>query len=270
MGILAQRYLAVFQHRALRALLCLEDRASARLRRIAILVGILVDWCVGSQTGWHMKTIVLASRKGGAGKTTLTCHLAVEAERAGYGPVAIIDTDEMAGLSKWWDRRKADTPVLARPEPTLAAALDVMRSAGARLVFVDTPPAATSGIAAALAAADMVLVPVQATPDDIDAIPTTIAMVERAGKPMAFAINRVKPRVKLTSDAAITLSQWGTVAPREAWIWDRTDYAGAKLLGLTAPEMEADGRAAAEVAALWNYLVTRMGVARAQARSAVA
>ena len=48
-----------------------------------------------------MRTIILASRKGGAGKTTLTCHLAVEAERRGHGPVGIIDTDDMAGLAKW-------------------------------------------------------------------------------------------------------------------------------------------------------------------------
>ena len=55
-----------------------------------------------------MRTITLASRKGGAGKTTLTCHLAVEAERQGHGPVGIIDTDEMAGLAKWWDVRVAE------------------------------------------------------------------------------------------------------------------------------------------------------------------
>jgi chromosome partitioning protein len=47
-----------------------------------------------------MQIITMASRKGGAGKTTLTCHLAVEAEQCGNGPVAIIDTDDMAGLTK--------------------------------------------------------------------------------------------------------------------------------------------------------------------------
>jgi chromosome partitioning protein len=40
-----------------------------------------------------MQTIVLASQKGGAGKTTTARHLAVEAERQGEGPVALIDTD---------------------------------------------------------------------------------------------------------------------------------------------------------------------------------
>src|ERR1700747_3383553 len=108
-----------------------------------------------------MHTIVLASRKGGAGKTTVTCHLAVEAERQGHGPVAVIDTDEMAGLAKWWDVRQAETPILARPEPDTKAALVVLKQRAPRLAFVDTPPAISPGIASAIRLADLVLVPVQ-------------------------------------------------------------------------------------------------------------
>ena len=40
-----------------------------------------------------MQTIVVNSQKGGSGKTTLCAHLAVQAERAGDGPVYLIDTD---------------------------------------------------------------------------------------------------------------------------------------------------------------------------------
>jgi len=39
-----------------------------------------------------MKTIVIASQKGGSGKTMLAAHLAVEAERAG-DTAWLIDTD---------------------------------------------------------------------------------------------------------------------------------------------------------------------------------
>jgi chromosome partitioning protein len=44
-----------------------------------------------------MHVMALASRKGGAGKTTLASHLAVAAEAAGVGPVAAIDTNPQCG-----------------------------------------------------------------------------------------------------------------------------------------------------------------------------
>ena len=46
-----------------------------------------------------MHVIAIASQKGGSGKTTLAGHLAVEAERRGLGPVALIDTDPQGSLA---------------------------------------------------------------------------------------------------------------------------------------------------------------------------
>jgi chromosome partitioning protein len=48
-----------------------------------------------------MRIIVVASQKGGSGKTTISGHLAVEAERNGHGPVAVIDTDPQGSLAHW-------------------------------------------------------------------------------------------------------------------------------------------------------------------------
>src|SRR4051794_39515401 len=70
------------------------------------LASLLASW-----QGGNMQTIVVASQKGGAGKTTTARHLAVEAERQGEGPVALIDVDPQGGLARWWNRREAETPV---------------------------------------------------------------------------------------------------------------------------------------------------------------
>ena len=59
-----------------------------------------------------MKVIAVTSQKGGTGKTTLSGHLAVQAERAGHGPIALVDTDPQGSLTQWWNARKADTPAL--------------------------------------------------------------------------------------------------------------------------------------------------------------
>ena len=72
-----------------------------------------------------MKTIVIASQKGGSGKTMLAAHLAVEAERA--GDTWLIDTDRQATLSLWHERRKADTPsALMSHSPALRTAWQLL------------------------------------------------------------------------------------------------------------------------------------------------
>ncbi len=205
-----------------------------------------------------MFACVLASRKGGAGKTTLASHLAVEAVRAGYGPVAIIDLDPMGGLSGWWDARKADTPALARVETTLTNTFDALHAGGFQTVFVDTPPSVGAEVAEAIAVANLVVVPCKPSPDDLRAVSRTVEAIGRSGKSMIFVINMVKPRTRLTAEAAVALSQHGTLAP--TFIFDRTDYAAAKADGLTAQEMEPSGKAAQEMRELWGYIATRAGL----------
>ena len=202
-----------------------------------------------------MRVIVLASRKGGVGKTTLACNLAVEAERVGAGPVGVVDTDPMAGLAGWWDaRRHADAPALARPEPSLVAALAALRKQGCRTAIVDTPPSAGAEVAATIRFADLVLVPVQPSPDDLRAVGVTVELVERQRKPLCFILNRCKPRVRLTGEAAIALSQHGTVAPVQ--VADRAAYAASKIDGHSAAELS--GAAAEEMDALWHYVAKRL------------
>jgi len=74
-------------------------------------------------------------------------------------------------------------------------------------------------------------------------------------KPLAFIINRVKPRVRLTVQAYEALAPHGVIGPL---LYDRTDYAAAMNDGLTAPELDARSAAPAEVAALWSYVASRL------------
>ena len=43
-----------------------------------------------------MRVLAMASQKGGSGKTTLSGHLAVQAQLSGAGPVCLIDIDPLA------------------------------------------------------------------------------------------------------------------------------------------------------------------------------
>ena len=95
-----------------------------------------------------MKILVLAAQKGGAGKTTLATNIAVEAERMGDGPVALIDTDPQGSLAEWAEEREAATPILAQcSSHKLSQQIKEMREAGAKLMVIDTPPAIKAAIA---------------------------------------------------------------------------------------------------------------------------
>lgn len=73
-----------------------------------------------------MHIVVINSQKGGSGKTMLAKHLSVEAERAGDGPMYLIDTDPQGSLTAWHAKREADAPTrvefpFARRNPLCAS-----------------------------------------------------------------------------------------------------------------------------------------------------
>ena len=61
-----------------------------------------------------VRVLALASQKGGSGKTTLSGHLAVQAQRSGAGPVVLIDIDPQGSLADWWNEREAEFPAFAQ------------------------------------------------------------------------------------------------------------------------------------------------------------
>ena len=78
-----------------------------------------------------MRVLAMASQKGGSGKTTLSGHLAVQAQLAGAGPVVLIDIDPQGSLSDWWNERQSEFPAFAQTTVArLAADLEVLRQQG--------------------------------------------------------------------------------------------------------------------------------------------
>ena len=136
-----------------------------------------------------MKVILFASQKGGSSKTTLCRCLAVAADQAGVGAVGMIDTDPQGTLTKWWKRRAAQTPNLLRLRSIrddLAATLEAAREGGLAYVFMDTQGAITESLAAVIPYADTVIIPVRASPDDLEAVPETLRIIQPAAKPFRF------------------------------------------------------------------------------------
>jgi len=200
-----------------------------------------------------MRTIVIASPKGGTGKSTLAGHLAVEAERQRGGPVAIVDTDPQGTLSDWWNARQTPTPLFAAVDTAhLSSRLEALREHGIEVVLIDTPPAFTQTTHRTLSVADLVVVPVRPSPHDLRAVGTVIEAVEQQGKPFVFVVNAAIPRTRIALDAVRALAQHGKVAP--ATLHNRIDFATSMVDGRTARELNEKSRSSGEVAELWSYV----------------
>jgi chromosome partitioning protein len=204
-----------------------------------------------------MHVIVIASQKGGSGKTTLTGNLAIAAELAGKSPAVLIDTDPQGSLAAWWNVRNAESPAFASATVAeLNRKLDHLEAAGYSLAFVDTPPAIAQAISAVIAQADLVLIPTRPSPHDLRAVGSTVALVQEQRKPFAFVVTQAKPNTRLTVQAMAALSAHGAVA--SSVIHDRIDYAASMIDGRTVQETDPNSRSAAEVGKLWEFVHERL------------
>lgn len=217
-----------------------------------------------------MKTIAVISQKGGAGKTTLALHLAAAGHAAGLESL-ILDTDPQATASAWstW-RDQAEPEVIdcASP-PLLARKLDAARELGAELIVIDTPPHADSMATAACRIADLVLIPCRPRGFDLAAIELTGQLVKVSGK-AGCVVFTAGPAVapKLYAEAEELVRGYGLdVAPFR--LSERAAYHHATGAGKVAAEIDPNGKAAGEVAALWGWIAQHLNVStRKQGKAA--
>jgi chromosome partitioning protein len=209
-----------------------------------------------------MQTITIAARKGGVGKTTLATHLSVIAAGPGK-PVLLFDTDPQRSLKWWWDLRTGDTPALVECDAReLVKILPAAKQEGVAYAIVDTPPHAENSIADAMRAADLVLVPTRPGPFDLAAVATTLDLAQRVGKTPLAIINHAPPRTgqgepTIVAEARETLVRMGATVAVSV-ISQRVAMSHAVIGGQTVNEFEPNGRAAAEMVALWSEIQAKL------------
>jgi chromosome partitioning protein len=138
----------------------------------------------------------------------------------------------------------------------LVTDLESLRQQGFKLAIIDTPPAITVAIQSVLSVAELVVIPTRPSPHDLRAAGATVDLCERAGKPLIFVVNAATPRARITYEAAVALSQHGTVAPTT--LHHRTDYAASMIDGRTVMEVEPGSKSAQEIEELWTYIADRL------------
>jgi len=134
----------------------------------------------------------------------------------------------------------------------------VCEADGAKLVVIDTPPHGDlDPIVAATSVADFVVIPVRPGILDVEAVAGTVDVLQRVDRPGAFVLSMARPRHGRVEDAKEALKIYG-LPTFGAPIVTRADFQDAMIFGKTARELHPKGKAAAEIAALWNWIRRRL------------
>jgi chromosome partitioning protein len=212
----------------------------------------------------RLRTIAVASAKGGTGKSSVCATLAVQACAEG-SRVGLLDWEPQGSLTFWWlQRGKPANPQLIRDATPEEAAAQLSNRAD--WLFLDTAPAMLEQLEVAVEVADFVLLPLLASALDLMAARAVVSLCQEQGKPFAFMLNRENvKRGTLNGSAAIHLKKLGVLLP--VALQDRAAYVATITHGKTGPEHpdSKQARAAeAEVSALWSAVKKLASKAGAQ------
>ena len=153
--------------------------------------------------------VTVAGLKGGTGKTTVAVSLA-EAGAERHGTALLVDADPQGSAMTWAElAEEAGEPLLsaavALPTRDLARRLEAIGAGRYALVVIDTPPGDPRITAAALAVADLVLVPARPTPADMSRLWPTVEAASTAGKPVAVVLSQVRAATRALAAAGEVL-----------------------------------------------------------------
>lgn len=160
-----------------------------------------------------MRTILIASPKGGCGKTTVATNLAAFYATAGKETV-LIDCDRQGSSLHWAEKRAA----LAHPVLGLAGKVGPKVTAklptGSKRCVIDTAAGIrVAEVAELLEAADALVIPVMPSVIDLEASEAFFAElaelppVKRRKCPVAIVANRTKPWTNATQMAIARLKE---------------------------------------------------------------
>lgn len=146
--------------------------------------------------------------------------------------------DPQSSAAKWRDNRDGDTPaVISTHSERLQHILKLTEDNGATLAILDTAPHTEIAALDAARASDMALVPCKPSLIDLQAIGSTIDVVQLARIPAHIVFNAVLPRGDLTAQARQAVGLYDVpCAPCE--IGHRIGFVHAYNAGLTVQESE--------------------------------
>ena len=215
--------------------------------------------------------IVLASRKGGTGKSTLARSIAMYLLQINYKP-AIVDADSQESIHRMNEKMKDsgegheilnNLKIVPDPEATVIDTIEELVEENYNPIIVDTAGFGNKTTGFALAAADIALIPMKPSEDDMMQALATIELVKRINGSAARLDNPIKYKVILTMTdqrthlrKAIRRDLEKLLMPvLEAEMFQRVSYPEAALEGLSPVVTEPDGAAARDIEKIVNEVM---------------
>jgi chromosome partitioning protein len=204
-----------------------------------------------------MNVITFASRKGGAGKSTLTSHLAAFAHRLGHRCL-LVDADPQGSLTLWHAMRVDRQLPLQNAVGGIDRLLTFAQLNGYDWVFIDTAPTMWVVVQEAIRAATLVIIPARPGFFDLAAVRETVAVARRHNKPYAVVINAA-PVKRDEREAPAVLHSRAELDKLTIPVWSgqisqRASYMVSLAAGASVGEMQSDSAAATEIARLWSAI----------------
>jgi chromosome partitioning protein len=205
-----------------------------------------------------MAVVAIVSQKGGAGKTTLALNLAACAAYDGK-QAYVIDTDPQATAAAWGDWRGEFLPeVITCPPVRLTRTIQRTVRDGADLVVIDTPPHGDMAAREAIRIADLVLIPTRPRAFDLHALEATAEQVAHIRKPAFVILNAVPAgATRIVAETSALIEKLG-LQVCAIHLGDRAAFHRSAATGEVASEAEPDGKAAAEIRSLWQWVTEQI------------
>jgi len=160
-----------------------------------------------------MRTVLVASSKGGAGKTTVATNLAAWFALDGKR-TALLDADRQHSATRWAEKRAGMETAVLPIDGTRRGWEGRLPNDIQRLVVDAAAGDMADDLEAVLDKADAVLVPVNPSMIDLEAtVPflnslATVARVKKGKLPVALVGNRLKPWTSASQQAMGQLKAW--------------------------------------------------------------
>jgi len=209
--------------------------------------------------------ITVATMKGGSGKSTLASCLAVHWQLSGR-PTTIIDADPQRSISRIAAREKALGGVKVVEDASENAWKTARNVSVTGPVIIDTPGFRSLSTLACIAAADFLLVPVKASPLDVDRMLDTLHSLLEGDEGERRLFRCVLTQT--TRDSVIAKHIRAELIEAgfpvlDSEMTNRVAYAEAALWGATPSLIEKSGAASREIAAIAAEVDGLIGIRQA-------